>query len=359
MSADTQTLTVRCSACQSVFRVQPSHLNAAQGWMQCGVCGHVFHADLPAPPAPEMPAPEAIPAPPPAPLAADAAAPATSVPAPEAESIAAEASVATTAEATSSPAEAVAEVDAGSSGPATLAGLAQRMAEPDATMPVGPKLESIILVDPAIPADDLGPLPSFAPDEPPAAATTAAPVAPKVASATESNWIPRQAPEAPPRQKRRRSGIWLWRLLAVPLLLVLLAQLAYFLRDEIAARYPDMRAPLEEMCDVLDCKLALPRDPKQVLILGSDLQTEGPGNLALAVTLANRSRHAMAWPVLELTLTDVKDQPLGRRVFAPSEYLPTPEAEASGIQPLSEVPLTLKLETTGIKAVGYRLKMFY
>jgi hypothetical protein len=58
-------------------------------------------------------------------------------------------------------------------------------------------------------------------------------------------------------------------------------------------------------------------------------------------------------------LTDFKDQPVGRRVFAPSEYLPSPELESAGMQPLSEVPLTLKLQTRDVKAVGYRLQMFY
>lgn len=351
------TLTVQCDACRSVFRVQPQHLSAAQGWMQCGVCGHVFRAERP----PQMS--EAVPAPESTPAAGAHALPDTT-PASDvtaAQSVAGE-TVAQAAPDTAPPAvepSSLAEAEAEAAGPPTLPGLAQRMAETEAAAPVGPKLESIILVDPEIPAGDLGPLPTFTEDETPAAPATVPPLAPeKPVSATESNWIPRQAVEAP-RPRPRKSATWLWALPALLLLIALPAQLIYFLRDEIAVRYPALRPPLTEMCKVLDCKLSLPRDDKQVQILGSDLQTEGPGNLALAITLANRARHAMAWPVLELTLTDVKDQALGRRVFAPSEYLPSPEMEAAGIPPLTEVPLTLKLQTRDIKAVGYRLKMFY
>jgi hypothetical protein len=145
----------------------------------------------------------------------------------------------------------------------------------------------------------------------------------------------------------------------VILLLGLAAQLVYYMRDRLASAYPELRPQLAQMCGALNCVLSLPKDTRHVLILGSDLQTEDDGRLNLEITLANRAAHALAWPVLELTLTDVEDQPVARRMFAPSEYLPGSGMEAAGIQARTEVPFNLQLQSKGLKAAGYRLRMFY
>jgi hypothetical protein len=245
--------------------------------------------------------------------------------------------------------------------------------EREAPSAFGPKLESIILVDPNLPQadEDYGPMPVFEdkaePPKPEAAAAEYTPAPPpaggwgaRQATATSTGWIPRRPPPMPQvkPQKKHRLG-WLWMLLVLGLLLALAAQLAYYMRDRLAANYPSLRPQLAQACDMLGCTLSLPRDTRQVLILGSDLQTENEGNLNLEITLANRATHAMAWPVLELTLTDVEDQPLARRMFAPSEYLPSSGMESAGIQARSEVPFKLQLQSKGVRAAGYRLRMFY
>lgn len=344
-------LVATCPQCGSVFRLTAQHLQAAKGWVQCGMCGHVFHSGIK--PAAEDPAPDNAPAAPP---------PAAE---PPAEIIFAEPA-----------AEAPPEPPAEDAASRALSGLAQRMAEHDIPSGFGPKLESIILVDPNLPADDdYGPLPVIEPrPEMAKAETSAAPPLPastpatpppggwgaRQASATSTGWIPRRPPPPAPAPPVKKNPLrWLWALLVALLLLALAAQLAYFLRDRIASNHPEFRPQLARLCEALDCTLSLPRDTRQVLILGSDLQTEDEGRLKLEITLANRASHAMAWPVLELTLTDVEDQPLARRMFAPSEYLPSGKMETVGIQGRSEIPFNLQLQSKGLKAAGYRLRMFY
>ena len=356
MSRD-DTSTVQCPKCESIFRVQPQHLETAKGWLQCGVCGNVFHTATPST-APEPEVEETEPAaPPPVPIeqAAESGV-AISIASTQTEPPPTETPATATVESTEAPVQTT-ESEADISGPPALTGLAQRMAEQEAETPFGPKLESIILVDPDIPAGELGPLPTFAADDKTTETPKVQPASAGQSSPIGAGWTPRQSPVNVARKKKKH--LWIWLLLAVLLTLGLVAQLVYFMRNDLAVQYPQLRPYLVKLCSELNCQLSLPRDNKLVLILGSDLQTESPGSLALAVTLANRADHAMAWPVLELTLTDVKDQPVGRRVFAPSEYLPSPELEAAGIQPLSEVPLTLKLQIKGVKAMGYRLQMFY
>lgn len=339
-----------CPQCGSVFRLTAQHLQAAKGWVQCGMCGHVFHSGIK--PAADDPVSEskASPAPP-------------SAAEPPAEIIFA-----------GPVAEAPPEPAAEDAASRALSGLAQRMTERDMPSGFGPKLESIILVDPNLPVDDdYGPLPVIEPHAETARADASSPASPisgpaapppggwgaRQASATSTGWIPRRPPTVERPVKKSSPLAWLWALLVILLLLALAAQLAYFLRDRIASSYPEFRPQLAQLCEALDCTLSLPRDTKQVLILGSDLQTEDGGRLKLEITLANRASHAMAWPVLELTLTDVEDQPLARRMFAPSEYLPSGKMETVGIKARSEIPFNLQLQSKGIKAAGYRLRMFY
>lgn len=350
-------LVAKCPQCGSMFRLTPQHLQAAKGWVQCGMCGNVFHSGL-------------------KPAAEEVAAPAPTVEAP-AENIAAQA--AEEASVTASPAIETPQPEPESAGAASvgLSGLAQRMAdEQGVPSAFGPKLESIILVDPNLPEpdDDYGPMPVFEgrqeqpkPETPAPeykAATTPPPagLAARQSTATSTGWIPRRPAPSPATtgsQKKKRPLGWLWALLIIFLLLGLAAQLVYSMRDKLAASYPEMRPFLEAVCDDLGCTVSLPRDNRQVVILGSDLQTENDGNLVLEVTLANRASYPMAWPVLELTLTDVEDQPLARRMFAPSEYLANSNMEAAGMPVRSEVPVKLQLQSKGIRPAGYRLRMFY
>lgn len=345
-------LVAKCPQCGSMFRLTPQHLQAAKGWVQCGMCGNVFHSGI-------KTGAEASPAP------VAAAAPA---PAPEPAAVKQQAAV--------PPKEA--PVDAPpqtTETPAGLSGLAQRIAENEAPISAfGPKLESIILVDPNTPVtdDDYGPMPVFEtkseqpkPEQPVTPQYTPATPPPggwgaKQSTATSTGWIPRPPPgRAVSRPSGQRKMGLIWALLALILLVALAGQLVYFMRDKLAAAYPEFRPQLAQLCATLDCTLSLPRDTRQVQILGSDLQTENTDHLSLEITLANRAAHAMAWPVLELTLMDVEDQPVARRMFAPSEYLPAGGMEASGIQGRSEVPFNLQLHSKGLRAAGYRLRMFY
>jgi predicted Zn finger-like uncharacterized protein len=355
-------LVAKCPKCSSVFRLAPQHLQAAKGWVQCGMCGNVFHSGIKL--AEQVTAP-VQPAPPPSP--APQAAPAPAMETPPAEPMAA-----------APPPVAEKEPTVGTEAAAAgLSGLAQRMADEQGVPSVfGPKLESIILVDPNLPQadDDYGPMPTFdnkpeapkpempaAPSHAPAPSTPAG-ISARQSTATSTGWIPRRAPppstSARPEKKRSKLG-WLWMLLALILLLALAAQVAYYMRDKLAANHPEIRPFMEAVCEDLGCSVNLPRDTRQVLILGSDLQTENGGNLNLEITLANRASYPMAWPVLELTLTDVEDQPLARRMFAPSEYLPSSSLEAKGIPARTETPFNLQLQSKSIKAAGYRLRMFY
>jgi predicted Zn finger-like uncharacterized protein len=142
---------------------------------------------------------------------------------------------------------------------------------------------------------------------------------------------------------------------------LLLVQFAYFFRAELATAQPGLRPQLEELCALLDCDIPLPRQADLVSIEASDLHPDPQRKdlLALEATLKNRAPFAQALPHLELTLTDIRDQPIIRRVFAPAEYL-APGTEASaGFAANGDLAVSLWLEAEESGASGYRLYVFY
>jgi len=338
-----------CPHCASVFRLGADQLDAAQGWVQCSVCGAAFDAR------PSLLLENGSPLPPPV---AAAPLPETALPV---EHEAHEDAFGVTVEAvageeTPEPVPSAALVP----GAAIPRGITQRDAALD--------LPSIILINPDIPVpDEPGPLPqiypapSTYPPEPVAAAYT--PAAAAVTAAAQptarieyANPLPGRAR---PRFAPRRIPPWAWGMASALLLVLLLAQITYFLRDTLVSRLPQTRPALEQACAVLGCTLSLPKNLAQLQIVGSDLQTEASGRLRLTLTLGNRAGHAQAWPVLVLTLTDQRNRPLARRSFAPSEYLGDARRIDAGMPPRSEQALSLPLTVHDLAPMGFDLQLTY
>jgi hypothetical protein len=144
---------------------------------------------------------------------------------------------------------------------------------------------------------------------------------------------------------------------------LLVAQGLLHFRTEIAVLVPEARAALAQACARLRCELRLPRRPELMSIETSDLQTDNrrDGVIVLNAVIRNRAPFPQEYPSLELTLTDERDQAIVRRVLAPGEYLQAGLAErmAQGIAPGTEAVLRLSFDASRIKAIGYRLYLFY
>jgi predicted Zn finger-like uncharacterized protein len=161
------------------------------------------------------------------------------------------------------------------------------------------------------------------------------------------------------RLARRRDGAWM--LLAALFAATLVVQLAYAWRTELAAHYPVLRPALEAGCRALGCEIGLPRRADALFIDSSDLEAiddARPNLIRLSATIRNRGSLRLAYPALELTLTDARDRTLARRVFLPAQYLGGADPRA-GIAPGAEFSVRLTLDTTDLKPAGYRLFLFY
>lgn len=170
--------------------------------------------------------------------------------------------------------------------------------------------------------------------------------------------------EEAPQTTRRPAGKsrrWPWVAGSLLLLIVLLAQAAYFFRVDLAARLPGLKPALQSYCRLLQCSVPLPQIADLMSIESSEMEADpSQGNaITLNANLRNRAGYTQAYPSLELTLTDTQDRALARRIFRPAEYLKPGEDEASGLPPNREVSVKLHLDTTDLKPAGYRLFLFY
>ena len=164
--------------------------------------------------------------------------------------------------------------------------------------------------------------------------------------------------ETPPR---RRSVAW--SLGAMLACIVLAAQAVHYFRTEIAVLIPETRPYLAAACATLKCDLKLPRRPKLMAIESSDLQADGRREnvIVLNAVLRNQAQFAQEYPALELTLTDERDEAVARRVLTPADYLAGLPAEqvARGIGAGADAPLRVYFDTGGLKAIGYRMYLFF
>jgi predicted Zn finger-like uncharacterized protein len=160
-------------------------------------------------------------------------------------------------------------------------------------------------------------------------------------------------------EPRRRSHAWLF--LVLLLAIGLASNVAYTLRNEIRVALPQTGNYYTGVCQLLGCNIEAPRLPHYLHIEFSDLKSVDPlrpNEMLLQLSIRNRAPIELAYPALELTLTNSLEQAVARRIFFHTDYLP-PTGKTSGIKGGSELPITLYLDTADLLASGYRLYLFY
>jgi hypothetical protein len=162
------------------------------------------------------------------------------------------------------------------------------------------------------------------------------------------------------RQERMGRTQRLWMAAgSVALLLALLAQAVLGYRNVLAAQHPALKPVLQGACAMLGCRVELPAQAENLVIETGELTTLGPGTYALNTVLRNQGSLVLAWPSIELELTDANDKPVLRRVLAPADYLPPGTPAANGFAPRSEQPVALHFTLAGLQPSGYHTFVFY
>ena len=146
--------------------------------------------------------------------------------------------------------------------------------------------------------------------------------------------------------------------LSFVLALVLTSQFLFLERDRIAANAPTLRPLFDYGCDLLGCTISAPRQIESIAIDSSAFTHVKSGVYNLSLSLRNLAAIDLAVPAMELTLTDMQDQPLVRRVLLPSDYSAKPLI-GSHAELVANVPIAVRAGIASEKISGYKLLAFY
>jgi predicted Zn finger-like uncharacterized protein len=161
---------------------------------------------------------------------------------------------------------------------------------------------------------------------------------------------PRFARDAREDRPRR----WPWIIACLLLLLALLAQLGWALRDSLIAD-ASVGPLLQSACASLQCRLPQVRDVARLQLLARDVQSHPtvPGGLLISATLRNNAPFTQPWPVVTIRLSDGNGKVIAMRRLNPYEYLDDTDALRRGLAPGASTALVFEVEDPGHQAVGF------
>jgi predicted Zn finger-like uncharacterized protein len=162
-----------------------------------------------------------------------------------------------------------------------------------------------------------------------------------------------------------RLKMLLWSLASMLALGLLVVQLAYVYRNDIATQFPSFRPAVDAMCSKLGCEVSLRRYIERISVSviaferqASTTQEGQPVEMSLRFSLRNRLNQAQPWPGLTLELTDASGTVVSRKRMSPNDYLPAQLADKP-FASNQEVSLILPVTVKGLQINGYTLKPFF
>ena len=168
------------------------------------------------------------------------------------------------------------------------------------------------------------------------------------------------------KRARRRIPSWLYAASVPLLVLALVGQALFHFRDAIAAHWPTTKPALIRFCAAAGCQVRPLQEINGLSIEASDLQADPAhkGLLILSATIRNRAPYPLAYPYLELTLSDVQKQTqqdvvVVRRAFSPQEYVSGAADLDNGLRGNSELNIKLFIDASATIQAGYQVYLFY
>ena len=329
-------LVTRCPACGTLFKVVPDQLRISEGWVRCGQCDEVFDAQAHMQPPMELVPDDA--SVPPEVSASVSAEPDDQLPLakPEPEFEGAAVKL---------------EGREGSGSEVAVESPANEAAASEADAQLLDVVEEVP-ADPVFPmVDGVDPVEE-------------APSLRFIQGASVSDSMDDARPSflkgstVYPVQSRWRRSLKAATVLALAVALV--AQVAVQQRARIAAAEPALASVLRALCSWDGCVIEPLRQIESVVIESSSFVKIKTDVYRLSFSIKNTALVPLALPFAELTLTDLRDQSVLRRVVSPIDYGARGEILAPGEELSLVVPVAVKATAgTSEKITGYRLLVFY
>ncbi len=174
------------------------------------------------------------------------------------------------------------------------------------------------------------------------------------APSADGDVAPRPAYVSPVPVDGSAGGVWRGGL-AVLLVLLLGAQLAWLARDRLAV-HPRFHALYTTVCQSLGCRVPVFRDLADIDISDARVTShpEYADALLAVVTLRNGAEAAQPWPRLALSLTAPDGSTVAGRLFEPAEFLPATRQGEAAFAADATVQVRLPLADPGTEAASFR-----
>jgi len=147
--------------------------------------------------------------------------------------------------------------------------------------------------------------------------------------------------------KRSLLATIIWAFGALLLCIIIIVQLAWFNRDELLIRYPQLEPVAREICERLQCEILRHKDISSIKLLNRDVRNHPlyEGSLLVNATMANKSETIQPYPQIQLALFNLEGEVIAYREFKPDEYLDDSINIPAGMMP--ESPIHFVLEVGG------------
>jgi predicted Zn finger-like uncharacterized protein len=123
--------------------------------------------------------------------------------------------------------------------------------------------------------------------------------------------------------QRRWAPTLFWTSACFVGLIAISLQLAWFNRDLVSMKYPQVTPYIKQVCNELDCRVLRHRDTQTIKLVNRDvrLHPNYQDTLLVNATMNNELSVRQPYPRVQLTLFDTSGALLGHREFIPSDYL--------------------------------------
>ena len=152
---------------------------------------------------------------------------------------------------------------------------------------------------------------------------------------------------------------WVRASLSLVLLLLVVAavaQVAWPLRDTIAARWPATQPAWAWVCEQADCRIAAPRSIASLALDGSSLtRTDTEHVLLFSADLHNRADHEVLMPSFDVSFMDLNGAIVARKVLSPEQL----GIHQASLPALGELHVHARLQVGSLPASGFQADLFY
>lgn len=148
------------------------------------------------------------------------------------------------------------------------------------------------------------------------------------------------------------SRAWVWG--SVLLVCTLAGQIAWAERQRLLTQ-PAVRQGLEQVLGWFDQRLPPMVKLDALTLVSREVRPHGnvPGALLISAAMRNDSTLVLAYPRVEIRMTDLTGKAVALRRFSPDEYLGDPAGQLAGLQPGALVPLVFEVVDPGRDALNY------